>query len=292
MSRVPYRIKKSVRLPGCEYSLDLSVVQAKIGRSLGMRHMPDLVFYIGFPMWGAVMEANRKMAATPEAPMGLIIMMLQRYVEWIREEIAAGRFPEAELDPDWQGPLTPARQSPASPEPCVAQRPASTVTRTPAHPRTSASAQSPARPRTPASTQTPARPRTSSAARTSSPARTQAAPRTPAVPAQRQIPEPVGERHKRRISQDVKIAVSARDGGRCRQCGSTEKLHFDHIIPVSKGGANTVANIQLLCGPCNRAKAANLPGSGPVACCRPARQRLRAGGSWTSGPAVRMRNSA
>jgi 5-methylcytosine-specific restriction endonuclease McrA len=76
------------------------------------------------------------------------------------------------------------------------------------------------------------------------------------VPAPRQIPEPVGERHTRRISQDVKIAVSARDGGRCRQCGSTENLHFDHIIPVSKGGANTVANIQLLCGPCNRAKAA------------------------------------
>jgi 5-methylcytosine-specific restriction endonuclease McrA len=66
----------------------------------------------------------------------------------------------------------------------------------------------------------------------------------------------VGERHSRRIPQEVKIAVSARDGGVCRQCGSTEKLQFDHIIPASKGGANTVANIQLLCGRCNRAKAA------------------------------------
>lgn len=74
----------------------------------------------------------------------------------------------------------------------------------------------------------------------------------------RVIPEPIGERHNRRIPQDVKIAVSARDGGRCRQCGSTEKLHFDHIIPVSKGGANTVANIKLLCGSCNRAEAAKL----------------------------------
>jgi 5-methylcytosine-specific restriction endonuclease McrA len=78
----------------------------------------------------------------------------------------------------------------------------------------------------------------------------------PAIP--QQIPEPIGERHKRSISQDVKIAVSARDGGRCRQCGSTEKLHFDHVIPVSRGGANTIANIQLLCGPCNRSKAAKL----------------------------------
>jgi hypothetical protein len=57
--------------------------------------------------------------------------------------------------------------------------------------------------------------------------------------------------------QDVKIAVAARDGGRCRQCGSTTDLHFDHVIPWSKGGANTVTNIQLLCGPCNRRKGAD-----------------------------------
>ena len=68
---------------------------------------------------------------------------------------------------------------------------------------------------------------------------------------------PVGERNTRSIPQDVKIAVSARDGGRCRQCGSTTDLHFDHVIPWSKGGANTVANIQLLCGPCNRRKGAD-----------------------------------
>jgi hypothetical protein len=68
---------------------------------------------------------------------------------------------------------------------------------------------------------------------------------------------PVGERNTRSIPQDVKIAVAARDGGRCRQCGSATDLHFDHVIPWSKGGANTVANIQLLCGPCNRRKGAD-----------------------------------
>lgn len=68
---------------------------------------------------------------------------------------------------------------------------------------------------------------------------------------------PVGERNTRSIPQDVKIAVAARDGGRCRQCGSTADLHFDHVIAWSKGGANTVANIQLLCGPCNRRKGAD-----------------------------------
>ncbi|HTW00854.1 MAG TPA: HNH endonuclease signature motif containing protein [Streptosporangiaceae bacterium] len=68
---------------------------------------------------------------------------------------------------------------------------------------------------------------------------------------------PVGQRNTRSIPQDVKIAVAARDGGRCRQCGSSQELHFDHVIAWSKGGSNTVANIQLLCGPCNRRKGAD-----------------------------------
>jgi len=35
-----------------------------------------------------------------------------------------------------------------------------------------------------------------------------------------------------------------------------EHLHYDHIRPWSLNGADTVNNIQLLCGPCNRTKAA------------------------------------
>jgi HNH endonuclease len=66
-----------------------------------------------------------------------------------------------------------------------------------------------------------------------------------------------GERNTRTIPQDVKIAVSVRDQGRCVQCGSAEELHYDHKIPWSKGGANTVNNIQLLCGTCNRRKGAD-----------------------------------
>jgi len=68
---------------------------------------------------------------------------------------------------------------------------------------------------------------------------------------------PTGQRNTRAIPQDVKIAVAARDGGRCRQCSSAQDLHFDHVIPWSKGGANTVQNIQLLCGRCNRRKGAD-----------------------------------
>ena len=58
----------------------------------------------------------------------------------------------------------------------------------------------------------------------------------------------------RHIPQDVKSAVWQRDGGQCVQCRATSYLEFDHQIPFSRGGANTVGNIQLLCRKCNNAK--------------------------------------
>lgn len=66
------------------------------------------------------------------------------------------------------------------------------------------------------------------------------------------------ERVREHISDDIKEFVWRRDGGRCVQCGSQEKLEYDHIIPISKGGSNTARNIQLLCESCNREKAANI----------------------------------
>ena len=62
-------------------------------------------------------------------------------------------------------------------------------------------------------------------------------------------------KHKREpILEEVRIAVWRSDEGKCVQCDSNERLEYDHIIPVSKGGSNTVRNIQLLCEPCNRKK--------------------------------------
>jgi hypothetical protein len=58
----------------------------------------------------------------------------------------------------------------------------------------------------------------------------------------------------RHIPQDVRTAVWRRDGGKCVQCGATDYLEFDHIIPHAKGGANTVENVQLLCRRCNLKK--------------------------------------
>ena len=54
--------------------------------------------------------------------------------------------------------------------------------------------------------------------------------------------------HNRLIPTSVKLEVWKRDKGRCVLCGSSDNLHFDHIIPYSKGGSSLVAeNIQILC---------------------------------------------
>ena len=60
------------------------------------------------------------------------------------------------------------------------------------------------------------------------------------------------------IPEAVRHAVWRRDQGRCARCDSQERLEFDHIIPVSRGGANTERNLQLLCERCNREKSAKI----------------------------------
>lgn len=57
------------------------------------------------------------------------------------------------------------------------------------------------------------------------------------------------------IPEHIKVAVFQRDQGRCVQCGYRGTyIEYDHIFPRSKGGANTVENVQLLCRMCNLKK--------------------------------------
>jgi tellurite resistance protein len=58
----------------------------------------------------------------------------------------------------------------------------------------------------------------------------------------------------RHIPRDVRQRVWQRYGGRCADCGATQYLEFDHIVPVNQGGSNSDLNIQLLCRGCNLRK--------------------------------------
>ena len=66
-------------------------------------------------------------------------------------------------------------------------------------------------------------------------------------------------KRSRIIPTHIKLEVWKRDGGRCVKCGATDELHFDHILPFSKGGTSLKAeNIQLLCARHNLEKSAKI----------------------------------
>ena len=59
------------------------------------------------------------------------------------------------------------------------------------------------------------------------------------------------------FTKSIRHEVFKRDGFRCVECGATKEekgLEVDHIIPVSRGGADELDNLQTLCKDCNLAK--------------------------------------
>jgi hypothetical protein len=64
---------------------------------------------------------------------------------------------------------------------------------------------------------------------------------------------------RRVIPTAVKLEVWKRDRGQCVMCGARDELHFDHVLPYSRGGTSvTAANVQLLCARHNLAKRDNI----------------------------------
>lgn len=61
------------------------------------------------------------------------------------------------------------------------------------------------------------------------------------------------------ISVRKRFLVFKRDLYQCQICRrSGVELEVDHIIPISRGGSDTVDNLQALCVPCNRGKSGSL----------------------------------
>jgi 5-methylcytosine-specific restriction endonuclease McrA len=72
---------------------------------------------------------------------------------------------------------------------------------------------------------------------------------------------PIGSRHASRGSftaQEFREHFE-RYGNKCLACGDTEAvLEADHVVPLIKGGSDSISNIQPLCGSCNRMKFVNI----------------------------------
>lgn len=63
-------------------------------------------------------------------------------------------------------------------------------------------------------------------------------------------------RERRPIPAALRRRVMERDEHTCQECGATDDLSIDHIVPSSRGGPETEENLRVLCRPCNSRKGA------------------------------------
>lgn len=66
---------------------------------------------------------------------------------------------------------------------------------------------------------------------------------------------------RKTIPKKIRFEVLKRDCFRCQYCGRSAddpdvKLEIDHIVPVAKGGDNSIMNLITSCQDCNRGKGA------------------------------------
>lgn len=59
---------------------------------------------------------------------------------------------------------------------------------------------------------------------------------------------------RKKLSLEEKSFLLACDNFSFRNCGSEKEIEFDHIVPLSRGGADDVSNMQVLCRKCNTRK--------------------------------------
>lgn len=62
---------------------------------------------------------------------------------------------------------------------------------------------------------------------------------------------------QKRYSQEVRKMIYDKAGGRCALCGRTitlSEMTLDHIVPLDRGGEDSVRNLQSACRVCNHFK--------------------------------------
>jgi 5-methylcytosine-specific restriction endonuclease McrA len=71
---------------------------------------------------------------------------------------------------------------------------------------------------------------------------------------------------RRKLTPAKRAAVFARDGRRCRICGTSARgtaFEIDHILPVSRGGDDSLSNLRVSCRPCNQRRWNHFPLDAP-----------------------------
>lgn len=80
-----------------------------------------------------------------------------------------------------------------------------------------------------------------------------------------------GTPRRRRVPYAMYMAVVARDGMICRHCGiavrwreyprdvGSDTLHLDHLLPVCRGGENSLENLVVSCALCNLSRGWRAP---------------------------------
>jgi 5-methylcytosine-specific restriction endonuclease McrA len=59
--------------------------------------------------------------------------------------------------------------------------------------------------------------------------------------------------------REIVAMLRKAQGGKCALClAASDVLELDHIVPRACGGSDEMPNLQLLCVPCNRSKAATM----------------------------------
>lgn len=73
------------------------------------------------------------------------------------------------------------------------------------------------------------------------------------------------------VPRPIRSAIKARDNSTCRYCGRKEgeytppetsgdaEMHIDHVVPVARGGVNTINNMVCACAVCNMHKSNRTP---------------------------------